>query len=176
MLGTRRAPRPAGSRRRAGACATHPEGKSGASCRYESYQKTRRPAASRIAEAIEQRVYSEPRRRWARRSHEGTSPRNRAQTLSLSLGGMTNSRQLSPKKRTELETLVGPSFRNRFRKTLNALTPRDTQSPQTLWQRLRAMFLGHGVALPRAPGRATCREMSSPQLRFDSTTARRLLS
>ena len=45
------------------------------------------------------------------------------------------------KKRTELETLVGPSFRNRFRQKLKALTPRDPQSPQTLWQRLRAMLL-----------------------------------
>ena len=44
------------------------------------------------------------------------------------------------KKRTEIEALVGPSFRNRFRQKLDALT-RDPQSPQTLWQRLRAMLL-----------------------------------
>jgi hypothetical protein len=47
------------------------------------------------------------------------------------------------KKRAELETLVGPSFRNRFRQKLKELTPRDPQSPQTLWQQLRAMFLGY---------------------------------
>jgi hypothetical protein len=45
------------------------------------------------------------------------------------------------KKRTELEALVGPSFRNRFRQKIKALTPGDPQSPQTLWQRLRAMLL-----------------------------------
>jgi hypothetical protein len=39
----------------------------------------------------------------------------------------------------ELDALVGPSFRERFRKQLLELS--SVSTPQTLWQRLRAMFL-----------------------------------
>jgi hypothetical protein len=44
----------------------------------------------------------------------------------------------------ELEALVGPSLRGRYRKKLEDLKPRPPHRlPQTVWQRLRAMFLGH---------------------------------